>query len=179
LHVIDTAGLRDSEDTVERLGIARTWAALEKADIAVLLVDARHGIGEQEAMILARLPEIPVLTVHNKIDQTGETARIQDNGQELWLSAKTGEGVNLLREQLLHLAGWQGTGEGVFSARARHLRALRQTRTHLHDARAASRHLDLFAEELRLAQASLGEITGEFTADDLLGVIFSQFCIGK
>lgn len=179
LHVMDTAGLRDSEDTVERLGIARTWAALEKADIAVLLVDARHGIGAQEAAILARLPEIPVLTVHNKIDQTGEAARIQDHGQELWLSAKTGAGVDLLRAQLLRLAGWQGAGEGVFSARARHLRALRLASTHLYEAREASRHLEVFAEELRLAQACLGEITGEFSADDLLGVIFSQFCIGK
>lgn len=179
LHVIDTAGLRDTEDPVERLGIARAWAALEQADVAVLLVDAQHGIGAEEAKIIARLPAIPLLTAHNKIDLSHESPRASADGREVWLSAKNGEGVDLLRRQLLTLAGWVGVGEGVFTARARHLRALRATREHLRRARAADQRLELFAEELRLAQEALGEITGEYTADDLLGAIFGQFCIGK
>jgi tRNA modification GTPase len=179
LHVIDTAGLRDTDNPVERLGIQRAWAALEKADVAVLLTDAQHGVGEAEARILDRLPAIPVLTVHNKIDLASETCRESGDGREIWLSALTGEGLPLLRRRLLAMAGWQSAGEGVFSARARHLEALRRARGHLEAARESGRQLEFLAEELRLAHEALGEITGEFTADDLLGVIFSQFCIGK
>jgi tRNA modification GTPase len=179
LHVIDTAGLRDTDNPVERMGIERAWAALEKADVAVLLTDAKHGVGEQESDILSRLPGIPVLTVHNKVDLTGEACRMSRDGREIWLSAKTGAGVDVLRRRLLELAGWQSAGEGVFTARARHLEALRRARQHLDAARLCGRQLELFAEELRLAHEALGEITGEFSADDLLGQIFSQFCIGK
>jgi len=179
LHVIDTAGLREADNPVEKLGIERAWKAAGKADLAVLLTDAQHGVGEREADILARLPEIPVLTVHNKVDLTGETARVSEDGRELWLSALTGEGIGLLRQALLQRAGWQSAGEGLFTARARHLQALRRARTHVLAARGARLQLELFAEELRLAQQALAEITGEFSADDLLGVIFSQFCIGK
>jgi tRNA modification GTPase len=179
VHLIDTAGLRETEDLVERMGIARAWAALEQADIALLLVDAGHGVGPEEAAILARLPEIPVLTVHNKIDLAEGTPRVSGDGAEIWLSARTGAGIELLRRRLLELAGWHNTGEGTFSARTRHLDALRRARAHLEAARAAGRRLELFAEELRLAHHALAEITGEFSADDLLGVIFSQFCIGK
>jgi tRNA modification GTPase len=179
LHVIDTAGLRDTDNPVERLGIERAWAALEKADVAVLLTDAQHGVGEAEARILARLPTIPVLTVHNKIDLASEAGRESRDGKEIWLSALTSEGLPLLRRRLLAMAGWQSAGEGVFSARARHLEALRRARGHLEAARESGRQLEFFAEELRLAHEALGEITGEFSADDLLGVIFSQFCIGK
>jgi tRNA modification GTPase len=177
LHIIDTAGLRDTDDTVERLGIARTWAAVDRADVALLLVDAAHGTGPREAAILARLPEVPRLTVHNKIDVTGEAPRAA--GDEVWLSARTGAGVGLLREKLLQAAGWQAAGEGAYMARARHLDALGRAARHLAAARATAAQLELFAEELRLAQAALSEITGEFTADDLLGEIFSKFCIGK
>lgn len=179
IHLIDTAGLRETEDPVERLGIARTWAVLDKADIAVLLIDANHGIGMQERQILERLPSIPLLTVHNKIDLAGEMPRASVNGSELWLSAKSGAGIELLRQRLLELAGWQNQGEGVFIARARHLEALRRTQAHIGQAREADRQLEFFAEELRLAQECISEITGEFSSDDLLGVIFSQFCIGK
>lgn len=179
LHIIDTAGLREADNPVEKLGIERTWTAVGKADLAVLLTDAQHGVGEREADILARLPDIPVLTVHNKVDLTEEAARVSADGRELWLSALTGEGIGLLRQALLQRAGWQSTGEGLFTARARHLLALRRARTHVQAAREARRQLELFAEELRLAQQALAEITGEFSADDLLGVIFSQFCIGK
>lgn len=177
LHLIDTAGLRETGDAVEKIGIARTWAALEKADVALLLVDAAHGVGANEAAILARLPAIPRLTLHNKIDATGEAPRATDD--EIWLSAKTGAGVALLRDKLLAAAGWQAAGEGAFMARARHLDALSRAASHITAARSAAQQLELFAEELRLAQQALSEITGEFTADDLLGEIFSNFCIGK
>lgn len=177
LHIVDTAGLRDTEDPVEQLGIARTWAAVEKADVALLLVDAAHGVGEREAAILGRLPAVARLTLHNKIDVTGEAPRAM--GDEIWLSARTGAGVDLLREKLLEAAGWRAAGEGAFMARARHLDALGRAAGHVAAARAAAAQLELFAEELRLAQAALAEITGEFTADDLLGEIFSSFCIGK
>ncbi len=177
LHLIDTAGLRETDDPIERLGIARAWAELERADVAVLLVDAQHGVGREEAAILARLPDIPVITVHNKIDLTQETARSQ--GDEIWLSAKFGSGIDLLRARLLELAGWRGVGDGVISARARHLHALRRAGEHLAVARDLAQQPELFAEELRLAQDALGEITGACHADDLLGVIFAQFCIGK
>ena len=177
LHIIDTAGLRDTDDPVEQLGIARTWDAVEKADVALLLVDAAHGLGEREAAILARLPAVARLTIHNKIDVSAEAPRAA--GDEIWLSAKTGAGVELLRGKLLEAAGWQSAGEGAFMARARHLDALARGAAHLAAARQAATQLELFAEELRLAQAALSDITGEFTADDLLGEIFSKFCIGK
>ncbi|MBI1285766.1 MAG: tRNA uridine-5-carboxymethylaminomethyl(34) synthesis GTPase MnmE [Thiobacillus sp.] len=177
LHIIDTAGLRETEDAVEIIGIARTWAALENADVALLLVDAAHGVGVEEANILTRLPSVARLTIHNKIDATGEPPRLL--GDEIWLSARTGAGVDLLRGKLLEAAGWQTVGEGAFMARARHLEALARGAAHLAAARELTAQLELFAEELRLAQATLSEITGEFTADDLLGEIFSTFCIGK
>jgi len=177
LHIIDTAGLRDTDDPLEQLGIARTWAAVAKADVALLLVDAAHGLGESEAAILARLPEVARLTIHNKIDVSAEAPRAA--GDEVWLSAKTGAGVELLRGKLLEAAGWQSAGEGAFMARTRHLDALARGAAHLTAARQAAAQLELLAEELRLAQAALSDITGEFTADDLLGEIFSKFCIGK
>jgi tRNA modification GTPase len=177
LHIVDTAGLRETEDAVEKLGIARTWAAVGKADVALLLVDAAHGLGEREEAILARLPERTRLTIHNKIDVTGEAPRAVDG--EVWLSARTGAGVDLLRDKLLASVGWQAAGEGAFMARARHLDALGRAAGHLAVARESTGQLELFAEELRLAQTALSEITGEFTADDLLGEIFSKFCIGK
>jgi len=179
LHLTDTAGLRETQDPVEAMGIARTWKAVEHADVALLLIDAGHGVGAEESAILARLPGIPCLTVHNKIDLAAESARIGTAGDEIWISAKTGEGLDLLRRRLRELAGWQATGEGVFMARRRHLEALAKSVGHLHAARENLPGLDLFAEELRLAQVALDAITGEFTADDLLGEIFSRFCIGK
>ena len=177
LHVTDTAGLRDTDDPVERIGIERTWQAVARADVALLLVDAAHGLGPAEAAILARLPALPRLTVHNKIDLAGESPRAE--GDELWLSARHGLGIDLLRDRLKRLAGWQASGEGAFMARRRHLDALAAARSHLTEARGALPALDLFAEELRLAQVNLNDITGEFGADDLLGEIFSRFCIGK
>lgn len=179
LHITDTAGLRETADEVEQHGIARTWAAVEKADVALLLVDAQHGMGPDEQRILARLPAIPRLTLHNKIDLTGEAPR--DTADALWLSAKQGSGLEALRARLLVLAGWQTEAAGAFSARQRHLDALREAATHLESgtAQLALHGLELFAEELRLAQSALASITGEFSADDLLGEIFGRFCIGK
>jgi tRNA modification GTPase len=178
-HLIDTAGLRETSDTVELMGIERTWAAVEQAGIALLLVDSQHGLGEQEQAIIKRLPSgIARVTVHNKIDLSGEAPRCE-SGKDVWLSAKTGEGIELLRAELLHIAGWQPAGEGGFMARRRHLDALARSQSHLQAAQTLTGQLELQAEELRLTQEALSEITGEFTPDNLLGEIFSRFCIGK
>ena len=178
-HLIDTAGLRETSDTVEQMGINRTWEVVDKAGIALLLVDSQHGLGDAEQKIIDKLPAgIARITVHNKIDLSGEAPRCRE-GAEVWLSAKTGAGIDLLRQELLRLAGWQPAGESGFMARRRHLDALARARSHLQSALALSGQLELLAEELRLAQEALSEITGEFTPDDLLGEIFSRFCIGK
>lgn len=182
LHIIDTAGLRETEDEVEKFGIARTWASLQTAHIALLLVDAAHGITETEKSILDRLPqEIAKIWVHNKIDVTQEPAQVEEKNQatHIYLSAKTGMGVDLLKAELLKLAGYQNQSEGVFMARARHLQALNEVDAHLQQAAQQIGSAELVAEELRLAQEALSSITGEFTPDDLLGEIFSKFCIGK
>ena len=180
LHIIDTAGLRQTEDPVEKLGIARTWRALEAADVVLLLRDAATA---------APLPDLDVsgmavrrrVVVHNKVDLTGEPPRREERDGEthVWLSARTGAGVELLRNILLQAAGWQPGGEDVFLARSRHLSALELASAALARAADEAQRLELFAEELRQAQQALAGITGEFTADDLLGEIFSRFCIGK
>jgi tRNA modification GTPase len=186
LDIIDTAGLRETTDEVESIGIARTLSEVERADVVVHLVEAARPSPDADvlAQVTARTRRgIPLLTVVNKIDLTGVAARVE--GDTIYLSARTGQGVELLRERLYRLAGWDRSagGENVYLARERHLQALSQARSHLEvAARHAARRdavLDLFAEELRLAQGQLASITGEFSADDLLGVIFSRFCIGK
>lgn len=188
LNIVDTAGLRETADQVEKLGIARTWAEAAQADVVLHLLDARE---TDTAAALAiereldhRLAEaVPMVRVYNKIDLAGVAPRVDRAVSSVWLSAKTGDGIDLLRGLLLELAGWQASGESTFIARERHLIALRAAQAHVEAAEAHAREraqqLDLFAEELRLAQERLNEITGEFTADDLLGVIFSRFCIGK
>jgi len=189
LHIIDTAGLRQTDDLVEKIGIERSWQEIERADLVLLLVDARSGITDADREILDKLPErLQRITVYNKIDLAGRAAERHpehdDHGDAvaISLSARDGAGIELLREELLRIAGWHQT-EDVFIARERHLRALALAGEHLATAVAVVRGrcpaLELFAEELRLTQQALGEITGEFTADDLLGVIFSRFCIGK
>ena len=178
LHIIDTAGLRETEDEVERIGIARAWEAIRQASVALLLVDAQHGITDAEQAIIAALPDaLPRLTIHNKIDLHQERPRKQ--GNDLYLSARTGEGMDALRTELLKIAGWQPEGEGLFMARDRHLIALAQASQHIERARQSGDRLEFLSEELRLAQSALSTITGEFSADDLLGEIFSRFCIGK
>jgi tRNA modification GTPase len=182
LHIVDTAGLRETEDEIELQGIARTWKAAASAQIALILVDAAHGVTETEKSILLRLPQpVRQFWIHNKIDLAELQPRIEmRSGQtHLHLSAKTGAGVDLLRNQLLKLAGWQAGGEGIYMARERHLRSLDKVRECLQRATSNLEQPELLAEEMRLAQEALNEITGEFTSDDLLGEIFSRFCIGK
>ena len=181
LHVIDTAGLRASDDPIEKIGIERTWREIERADVVVLLVDSRTGVGDAERAILAQLPARPArLMVYNKIDLDSRASERLDEagGVAIALSAKSGEGIGLLRQELLRIAGWH-PAEDVFIARERHLRALSETRQRLDAARDQLPRIELFAEELRLAQSALASITGEFSADDLLGEIFGRFCIGK
>ncbi len=182
LHLIDTAGLRETADIVERMGIERTEQALVRADVVLVLLDESQGAAEPEqAAILARLPaKAPRLYLHNKIDLSGREPAIEIREQEvhIYLSAKTGSGVELLQNKLLETIGWQQE-TGVFMARARHLEALSLAHVHLNAATQQLGHPELFAEELRLAQEALNSVTGEFTPDDLLGEIFSRFCIGK
>ena len=182
LHIIDTAGLRESDDPVEQLGIARTWREIEGADIVLQMIDARHGLTMADEEIAQRLPvEIERIVVVNKVDLTSDvSSRDEVAGRvHLKLSAQTGAGLDLLHEELLRVAGWTGHGEGVILARERHLVALRLAKEKLACARQNLGQLEFCAEELRLAQLALSEITGEFSADDLLGEIFSRFCIGK
>ena len=185
LHIIDTAGLRETDDEVERIGIERSWKEIERSDVVLLLVDSRTGVTEADREILERLPKnLQRITIYNKIDLAGRPSERHDeaDGVAISLSAKANQGIDLLRQELLRIAGWHQT-EDVFIARERHLRALATAQEHVAGARSVVEGvlpaLELFAEELRLAQQALGEITGEFTADDLLGVIFSRFCIGK
>ncbi|MBI2319576.1 MAG: tRNA uridine-5-carboxymethylaminomethyl(34) synthesis GTPase MnmE, partial [Betaproteobacteria bacterium] len=184
INIIDTAGLRETADRIEAIGIARTWAAIARGDALLLVVDAAVGITAQDQAIIERLPgKLARLIVFNKIDLTGgepRTLRMQGEVEtHLWVSALTGAGLDRLRAALLEIAGWQATGEDVFMARERHLVALARAAECLARAAAEMERPELFAEELRLAQAELNAITGEFTADDLLGEIFSRFCIGK
>ena len=182
LHVVDTAGLRETGDEVERIGVERAWQEMARADVVIAMFEAEAGIGREDQAILARFASaLPAgaarIQVFNKIDLCGKPATSSEGG--VWISAKTGAGVELLRLALLAAAGWERSGESVFLARERHLRALERARGHLDAAAAEITRWELFAEELRLALQALGEITGEFTSDDLLGEIFSRFCIGK
>jgi tRNA modification GTPase len=190
LHITDTACLRtDAEDAdeVERNGIQRSWQAIGGADVVIFLHDlGRVGDADYEAadaLIRAQLPAgVPRLQVYNKADVEGGGERVLPEGA-LRLSARTGEGLDALRRALLAQAGWQAAPEGLFIARTRHVQALQRAREHLLQAQAQAAlrdaALDLLAEELRLAHRALGEITGQFSTEDLLGVIFSRFCIGK
>jgi tRNA modification GTPase len=204
LHIIDTAGLRHSEDEVEKIGIERAWAEIENADAVLFLHDlvrwndttesasyqaADAAIATQLASLLPK--RVPVIQVWNKVDaaivtQAAQAATAIQTDSEtvnITVSAKNGQGLETLRRTLLQVAGWQPAAEGVYIARERHVQALRQVSAHLSLAgsqlKAQSQALDLLAEELRLAQNDLSAITGEFSSDDLLGVIFSKFCIGK
>lgn len=182
LHIVDTAGLRESEDEIERLGIARSWREIERADVVLHMLDARDGMTGADRAIATRLPaDVERIVLLNKSDLAGRApGRESTEGQvALWISAKNGDGMAQLEEELLRVAGWHPGAEGVFLARERHLQALQDTRDRLRQAEARQGQLELFAEELRLAQESLWSVTGEFTPDDLLGEIFSRFCIGK
>ena len=190
LHVLDTAGLRQSSDEVERIGIERAWSHIESADALLLLHDltrvAAPDYAAEDRAIRAAIaeklpPSVPVIHLWNKQD-VAPGAAVPEG--DIALSARTGDGLDALRQRLLQVVGWQaGAGDGVFIARQRHLQALAAAAAHLEAASAqlagATTLLELLAEELRLAQNALSEITGEFSADDLLGVIFARFCIGK
>lgn len=182
LHIVDTAGLRESADVVERIGIERAWRELECADVVLQLVDARTGVTDADCAIAARLPVgVERIVVENKCDMADVAPeRLEVAAQvHVRLSAKSGAGVDLLRAELLRVAGWGGASEDVVLARERHLSALMLVEEKSALAERRLCQLELCAEELRLAQQALAEITGEFSADDLLGRIFSSFCIGK
>jgi tRNA modification GTPase len=185
VHVVDTAGLRESSDHVERIGIERAWGQIEAADAVLFLHDLTRADSHEYqqgddaiAKVLGEKVKAPVVDVWNKSDAVPSGAH-----EGVTLSARTGEGLDLLRRKLLEVAGWQAAPEGIYIARERHVHALRRVQSHLSEADVLlareAQALDLLAEELRLAQNALNEITGEFGADDLLGVIFSKFCIGK
>lgn len=218
LHIVDTAGLRETEDAVERIGIERSWTEIGRAQVIVHLQDARQPDDPLDAAIVRRLPAgVPVLRVWNKVDllAPGERGLVATHGHSdrvpasggglpapdaaasaglqgegfaqaeppVLISAHTGEGLDVLRARLLRIAGWMPGAESPWLARERHVHALEEARRHLQLAAGHAAHgdqiLDLFAEELRLAHEALCEITGQFTSDDLLGEIFSSFCIGK
>lgn len=190
IHITDTAGLRETDDVVEKIGIERSEKAVQNADVALILIDPDEDLNETTRKIIFQLPEnLKRIEIHNKTDLRNETAERVDNfsgglksGADtlIKLSAKTGDGLDLLKKLLLDTIGWQGESEGLFLARTRHLNALKAAQIELNNAALCSNtQLELLAEHLRLAQMSCNQITGEFTADDLLGVIFSRFCIGK
>lgn len=189
LHIIDTAGLREANDEVERIGIERAWQEIEQADRVLFMVDGTTTAATDPAEIwpdfISRLPtRLPITVVRNKADVTGEAPGLSDvSGHSLVrLSARTGEGIEVLRDHLKQSMGFETHLEGGFLARRRHLEALEQAATHLQQGKAQLLGAwagELLAEELRLSQLSLSDITGEFTSDDLLGRIFSSFCIGK
>ncbi|HHJ80818.1 MAG TPA: tRNA modification GTPase, partial [Candidatus Tenderia electrophaga] len=185
LHIIDTAGLRESTDTVEQIGIQRAWSEIEQADRILLLIDDAAGISAADQTIIDKLPDnIAVTVVRNKIDVSHQPAAVTDGllGKEISLSAKTGDGLEMLTQHLKECVGYQTAGEGSFMARRRHVDALQRA---LEFVRHGQQELEqyqageLLAEDLRLGQEALNEITGEFSSDDLLGRIFSSFCIGK
>ena len=184
VHLIDTAGLRVTDDEVERIGIARTWDAIETAGAVLYITVASEPEEIGDAQILARLPEsLSVIHVCNKVDLLPDPDVSRGTMDEVLgqidVSAKTGQGIEELRQRLLMLAGWQPGNEGAFLARERHLVALAEATVHINAAANTHGQDELFAEELRLAQRALSRITGEFTTDDLLGEIFGNFCIGK
>lgn len=196
LHVLDTAGLREATDQVEQIGIQRAWAAIEEADRILVVVQAGEDIDPEDQAILDKLPKrIPLTLIRNKIDLIGLEPKLQSTDEQgdamrlmgheetvVWLSAKQKLGIDLLKQHLKTVMGFAQTEEGVFMARKRHLEALQ---TALHFVETGQQQLEsyaageLLAEDLRQAQNALSEITGQFTSDDLLGRIFTSFCIGK
>lgn len=179
LHIMDTAGLRTSQDEVENMGMQRTHQTVKRADLILLLLDAAQGCNEDDLAIIAGFPtDIPHMLVFNKADLL-TCASDSESQSSVYISAKSGAGIDVLREKILKVIGWQSQDNGVYIARERHLIALNAANVHLEQASEVLHFSELFAEELRLAQHALSSITGRFTADDLLGEIFSRFCIGK
>jgi len=185
LHILDTAGLRETDDQVEQIGIQRAWQAIEQADRVLVIVQAGDTIHPEDQAILAKLPPtLPVTLIRNKIDLIEAQPGLVETQShtEIWLSVKHQIGLNLLVEHLKHVMGYQQTGEGVLLARKRHLDAIETALKSVTNAQYQLQHFaagELVAEDLRLAQNALAEITGRFSSDDLLGRIFTSFCIGK
>jgi tRNA modification GTPase len=188
LHIIDTAGLRETQDSVEQIGIGRTWQAIEQADLVLHLMDLTQGsqISSEDQDLIKRIKlktskNVPIKIVWNKLDQSSKQNVDLEN--QLFVSAKTGQGLERLKSELLKVAGWQPESEGGILARKRHVEALLNAEHHVKNAlvllKSQSSSIELAAEEMRLAQDELSTITGQFLPDDLLGKIFSTFCIGK
>ncbi|MEY4625317.1 MAG: tRNA modification GTPase TrmE [Pseudomonadota bacterium] len=188
LHIIDTAGLRETVDSVEQIGIERTWKSVEQADLVLHLMDASHGstISETDQILIEKIQQVatkkvPIRIIWNKIDQCSMPQTLDTT--HFYVSAKTGQGLDLLKQELLAVAGWQPESEGGILARKRHIEALFEAETHIQESlkllKEQSYSVELAAEEMRLAQEALSKITGQFLPDDLLGKIFSTFCIGK
>ena len=181
LHVVDTAGLRETSDPIEQEGIKRAWSEINKADLLLLIIDHRQGFGTEDQQILDKLPKkLPILKVYNKIDLDHEFKRSDEKG--VYLSAQTGEGIEQLIDALKEAVGYNASTEGLFTARRRHLQALEETAAAITRAEQQLTEYqagELMAAELLEAQQFLGTITGQYTSDDLLGEIFSSFCIGK
>ena len=190
LHIVDTAGLRESDDPVEKIGIQRAWDEIEKADLILLLMDAQTALENkstsEEKRLLTDLPtHLPVLQVYNKIDllNKSEQSKVAEAQEDaIAISAKYATGINELKESLKSRMGYQASSESTFIARRRHLQAIKETQEAVERGEIQLREFnagELLAEELRIAQDALGKITGQFTPDDLLAEIFSSFCIGK
>ena len=188
LHIIDTAGLRETADSVEQIGIERTWQSIRQADLVLHLLDAsqEQNVSDVDQVLIARIKKelssnVPVQIIWNKMDQAVNKPQVL--GGELLVSAKTGEGLDALKSELLRVAGWQPEAEGGILARKRHIEALHEAEICIQQAldqlNSGSKFIELAAEEMRLAQDALSRITGEFLPDDLLGKIFGTFCIGK
>lgn len=181
-HIADTAGIRDSTDQVEAEGVRRARATLATADLVLLVIDATQAIEPQRALRAEAPENIPCVEVYNKVDLIASHVGFNDDSHKVWVSAKTGQGLDKLTRMVKNIVGANAGHEGVFSARTRHLDALKRTQSHIaagHQQLKQYNAPETLAEELRLAQKALGEITGEYLPDDLLGAIFSSFCIGK
>jgi len=182
VHVADTAGIRESTNQIEAEGVRRARATLVSADLVLLVIDSTRPL-EPQLALRAEVPEnIPCIEVYNKVDLTTGKKDPDATLRKVWVSAKTGQGLGGLIYLVKEIVGASVSSEGVFSARTRHLNALKRTRDHIKAGHRQLEHYnapEILAEELRLAQKSLGEITGEYLPDDLLGAIFSSFCIGK
>lgn len=182
LNIVDTAGLRDTDDPLERMGIERTWTELSRADVVLHLIDARVGFTDADRALGSGLPQgCKHFVVANKIDlaAVGTRTEVCDGMRWIFLSALSGEGVDILRSELLRIAGKDEGDEDVFLARSRHVRALEEALARVAVAIGQTSRLEIAADELRRAQHALGQILGEVSADDLLGEIFGRFCIGK
>jgi len=180
VHVIDTAGIRETDDPVEKIGIARTWTHIEQADLALVLFDINQPQSPSTLRLLERLPkQLKRLSVLNKVDICVAPELSFQQPDVIRVSAKTGLGLSALKAAIAQKVGWHLAGEGLFTARARHIKALELAAVHVANASEVTHQLELYAEDLRLAHEALGSITGAMTSDDLLGEIFSRFCIGK